>query len=121
MLSIRIAPIILAVLGPIMVTNHAHATDHVELEKRGHNSRQKQQSYYGGNGVPSHIRDVGTYAGSAYAMRARRNGTYVSADGAIHNTAQTTGNWTSPAIIRINARTMDEACSYEAGVCVIRP
>lgn len=121
MLSIRIAPIILAVLGTIMVANHAQASDNVEYEKSGHSSRQKQQSYYGGNGAPSHIRYVGTYAGSVYAMRARRNGTYVSADGAIHNTARTTGNWTSPAIIRINARTMDEACSYEAGVCVIRP
>lgn len=121
MLSIRIAPIILAVLGPIMVANHAQASDHVEHEKSGHGNRQKQQSYYGGNGVPSHIRNVGTYAGSAYAMRARRNGTYVSAEGAINNAARTTGNWTRPAIIRVNARTMDEACSYEAGVCVIRP
>ena len=121
MLSIRIASTILAVLGPIMVANHAHATENVEHEKRGHSSRQKQQSYYGGNGLPSHIRNVGTYAGSADAMRARRNGTYVSADGAINNPAQMRGNWKSPAIIRINARTMDEACSYEAGVCVIRP
>lgn len=121
MLSTRIASTILAVLGPIMVANHAQASDNVEYEKSGHSNRQKQQSYYGGNGVPSHIRTVGTYAGSAYAMRARRNGTYVSADGAIHKPAQIRGNWTSPTIIRINARTMDEACSYEAGVCVIRP
>ncbi len=121
MLSIRIAPIILAVLGPIMVANHAHATDHVEHERSDHSSRQKQQSYYGGNGLPSHIRDVGTYAGSTHTMRARKNGSYVSAEGAINNAARTTGNWTRPAIIRINARTMDEACSYEAGVCVIRP
>lgn len=121
MLSIRIASTTLAVLGPIMVANHAYATDHVEHEKRGHSNRQTQQSYYGGNGLPSHIRNVGTYAGSAYTMRARRNGTYVSADAAIHNPAQIRGNWTSPTIIRINARTMDETCSYEAGVCVIRP
>lgn len=121
MLSTRIATALIAVFGSMLIANCTHANDSFEHGKRGHSEGQKQKSYYGGNGVPSQIRNVGTYAGSAYAMRARRNGTYMSADGAINNPTDIRGNWTSPAIIRIKAKTMDEACSYEAGVCVIRP
>ena len=121
MLSTRIATALIAVFGSMLTANCTHANDSFEHGKRGHSEGQKQQSYYGGNGVPSYIRNVGTYSGSALAIREPRNGTYVSADGAVSHLTKTSGGWDRPQIIRINAKTMDEACSYEAGVCVIRP
>ena len=121
MLSTRIATALIAVFVPILTANCTHARDNFEYEKRSHREGQKQRSYYGGNGVTSYIRNVGAYSGSAFAIREPRNGTYVSADGAVSHLTKTSGGWDRPQIIRINAKTMDEACSYEAGVCVIRP
>lgn len=121
MLSTRIATSLITAFVTILIANCAHARDNFESGKRGHNDREMQSSYYGGNGMPSYIRNVGTYSGAASAIRAHRNGTYISANGAVSHPTPKTGGWDRPQIIRINARTMGEACSYEAGVCVIRP
>lgn len=121
MLSIRIATSFFAIIAASLVTDHARATDNFVPEKRVHGNLQKQQSYYGGDGLPSHIRNVGTYAGATFAIRAPRNGTYVTAEGTTTNPLKTSSEWGRAKIIRINAKMMDAACSYEAGVCVIRP
>ena len=121
MLLTLIATAFIAVFVSILTANCTHARDNFEYEKRSHREGQKQRYYYGGNGLPSHIRNVGTYSGSAFAIHKPRNGTYVSANGAVSHLTKTSEGWDRPQIIRINAKTMDEACSYEAGVCVIRP
>ncbi|MBW9114403.1 hypothetical protein JNB88_12190 [Rhizobium cauense] len=61
----------------------------------------------------------GTYAGSSYVYDTN-GGTYVSASG-YSFPAQQRGIALAPKAKVINVTTSSSSCSYEAGVCVIRP
>lgn len=81
---------------------------------------QRQQAVVGGNGLPSVVPGVGTFAGSIAAVRIKGNGIYFYQD----NTRRpTVVPYRTPKvqIIEISEDAPDEACSFEAGVCVIRP
>lgn len=89
-------------------------------ERRNH--WQAKQSVVGGNGLPSHVARIGTYAGGISAVSFKRNGIYFSADGG-GEYLPVRGRISSvePRIISVNKRSANANCSYEAGVCVIRP
>lgn len=72
----------------------------------------------GGYGVPSIIPGLGTFAGSVSALRIRGHGTYFYAEGL--------GDGEAPVLrpapmAKVVDATKGPACSYEGGVCVIRP
>lgn len=74
----------------------------------------------GGNGLPSVVPGLGTFAGSLTAVRVKGTGIYM----AIEKWPVNSRNTYQPPkakIIEIDAETGDAACSFEAGVCVIRP
>ncbi len=83
---------------------------------------QARQSVAGGEGLPSHVRGIGTYAGGISAVQFRRNGIYFSADGGgAYLPVPGRIDAVEPRIIHVNERSADASCAYEAGVCVIRP
>jgi hypothetical protein len=92
---------------------------------RHHNpDRDTRQEVVGGNGLPSYIPRVGTYAGSISGVRFKGNGIYFYKQGRpAFSQANSTSQTLAPKakIIHVNARTAGAECSYEAGVCVIRP
>lgn len=81
--------------------------------------RHYQQSVVGGAGLPSVVPGIGTFAGSISAVRVRGSGVYF----AIEASRSDVVTYRPPAarIIEVDAEMDDSACSYEAGVCVIRP
>lgn len=90
----------------------------------GHEGRHRHrhgggQPVYGGDGLPSIIPGLGTYAGSISALRVRGNGIYFHID-------DMGGDVESPMVPAPVARIIrvgehKNPCSYESGVCVIRP
>lgn len=121
MLSTRIAAAMIAIMGLCVGNSHAYATDHFESKNRFYSHRQQHRSYYGGDELPSYVGGVGTYAGGLSAIRAPRNGIYFAADDVGMSYSSTTQSAVRPRIIHVNKKTMGAECSYEAGVCVIRP
>ncbi|PPJ45300.1 hypothetical protein C0075_05930 [Rhizobium sp. KAs_5_22] len=81
--------------------------------------RQHQDAVVGGAGLPSVVPGIGTFAGSISAVRVRGSGIYFAIEGSRSDVIK----YRPPAakIIEIDAEMDDSACSYEAGVCVIRP
>lgn len=81
--------------------------------------RHYQQTVVGGAGLPSVIPDIGTFAGSISAVRVRGAGIYFAIEGSRSDVV----TYRPPVarIIEVDAEMDDSACSYEAGVCVIRP
>ncbi len=108
----------------LVVTSFSTATNAQSLETRGHidysHTRHQGKSYYGGDGLPSHLKSVGTYSGAFYASRAPRNGNYFTVEGS-RKGVRYRDDTASPRIIHVDSRAGGENCSYEAGVCVIRP
>lgn len=92
---------------------------------RHHNpDRYARQEVVGGNGLPSHIPGIGTYAGSVSGVRFKGNGIYFYNEGRpAYSQVKSTSQTLAPKakIIHVNSRTKGAECSYEAGVCVIRP
>ncbi len=90
----------------------------------GFNDRQPRP-IYGGNGLPSVLPRIGTYTGGLSAIEVPGNGIYIQVD---HNrgaralpgnpVVEDNGN---AKIIRVTPSNNRSACSYEAGVCVVRP
>ncbi len=77
--------------------------------------------YGGGYGVPVVIPGVGTYAGTVSALRIRGHGTYYYAEGlGAGDCGDETDVQLAPRAKIVDA-TKGPACSYENGVCVIRP
>ena len=74
----------------------------------------------GGNGLPSVVPGLGTFAGSLTAVRVKGTGIYMAIEKWPVNN-RTTYQPPKAKIIEIDAETGDSACSFEAGVCVIRP
>lgn len=94
--------------------HHRHGGDRHHFNAR--------QSISGGDGLPSYVKNNGTYAGGISAVRFKRNGTYFAVDGGILNRGYYRGGSTAgPRLIRVDSKTAGAKCSYEAGVCVIRP
>ena len=71
-----------------------------------------------GAGLPSVVPGIGTFAGSVSAARVRGNGIYFAVEGSRSDVV----SYRPPVakIIEVEAEMEDSACSYEAGVCVIR-
>lgn len=83
---------------------------------------QAKQSVIGGDGLPSYVNRIGTYAGGISAVRFKRNGIYFSTDGGVaYLPVPGRIDAIGPHIIHVNERSANANCSYEAGVCVIRP
>lgn len=80
---------------------------------------------YGGYDLPSVIPDLGTYAGNLSAYRDQGNGIYFSQAGRYRYVAETGIDAAPPAkrakIITVTPQTIASACSWEEGVCVVRP
>lgn len=92
--------------------------NHTEFRHHG-NARA---SVAGGDGLPSYVRGIGTFSGGLSAVRFKRNGIYFSADGGSFNRRYgDNGSTVRSRIIDVNQKTIGAECSYEAGVCVIRP
>ena len=74
----------------------------------------------GGDGLPSILPGIGTYAGAVSAAGERGNGIYFSADNA---SVLRPDVILAPKakIIVVDFEGDSPACSFEAGVCVIRP
>jgi hypothetical protein len=83
-------------------------------------------AYVGGDGLPSIIPGVGTFAGGLSAMRVRGNGIYFSSDLGSTGDADRRSLPLQPKIIHIDQDVASgeflayDDCQYEAGVCVIR-
>lgn len=79
----------------------------------------------GGYGVPSIIPHVGTYAGTISALHVRGIGTYYYAEGFGPPAGADQGNTvpvdSAPASKMIDVNKRKNPCSFEGGVCVIRP
>ena len=121
MLLVRIIAAMVALSLPIATASHAHARESHRSDTYGHGKQHQQRSFYGGNGLPSYIRGLGTYAGSVSGVRARGNGIYFAVNGQGYSDPPTKGQSLRPRLIHVNSSTMGAECSYEAGVCVIRP
>ena len=108
----------------LMATSFSPVASAQSLETRGHidysNTRHQGKSYYGGDGLPSHLKGVGAYLGAFYASRAPRNGNYFTVEGSGRG-VRYRNDAASPRIIHVDSRASGKNCSYEAGVCVIRP
>lgn len=78
------------------------------------------EAVVGSNGLPSVIPGIGTFAGSISGLRIKGNGVFFAIDRA---TEPKVLAYRAPKakIIEISAENPDDACSFEAGVCVIRP
>lgn len=113
-------------VSTLCLATSSHAGDFRHDGHRGHHGGHHQgynQGIVGGDGLPSVVPRVGTFAGSINAVRVPKVGIYMSASGLgsgrssvvvpRHRTPKAT-------IIDVNVETADSACSYEAGVCVIR-
>lgn len=74
----------------------------------------------GGNGLPSVVHGLGTFSGAISAARVRGNGIYFAIE-ASRSTTITTYRAPKATIIEVSLEAPDNACSFEAGVCVIRP
>lgn len=75
----------------------------------------------GTDGLPSVISGLGTFAGAVSALRVRGNGIYFSSDITRTGTPRETRPVPLAKIISLSANgDVAHACTYEAGVCVIR-
>ena len=89
---------------------------HPHRDGHGHPHRR---AVVGGAGLPSVVPGIGTFAGSISAVRVRGSGIYFAIEGSRSDVIP----YRPPVarIIEVDAQMDDSACSYEAGVCVIRP
>lgn len=113
MLKYRLAPVALAIaLGST-----------IGIAKAGEGYDQhhgRSQAIIGSNGLPSVIPGIGTFAGNISGLRIKGNGVFFAINRA---PGPKVIAYHPPVakIIEISAEDADQACSYEAGVCVIRP
>lgn len=92
-----------------------------ERHDRGHGHyKSRGQAVIGSNGLPSVIPGIGTFVGSVSGLRIKGNGVFLAIDRGLR--PQVIAYRAPKAkIIEISTENPDEACSFEAGVCVIRP
>jgi hypothetical protein len=72
------------------------------------------------DGLPTRIRELGTYAGSIGAVRDRGNGNYFAIDAALGSIGGQNDHGNAN-FIRVKPDSAEAACREENGVCVIRP
>jgi hypothetical protein len=106
-------------LALLLASTLASAGDRTPDRPR-HNYNHHERGIIGSDGLPSVIPGVGTFVGNLSAVRIKGNGIFIAIDRrATHRSVA------APApkaqIIEISAENEDSACSFEAGVCVIRP
>lgn len=113
----------------ILISTVVFATYPVQAADRdgGHRGERHYRDWHkrhpviigGGYGVPVVIPGLGTFAGNVSALKIRGHGTYFYVDG-LGNRA--TENQAPPPNAKvINVGKEKNTCSYENGVCVIRP
>ena len=118
-----------ALLGTLVLANPAFSGEwrhhgghdgwgHRHHHHRGHGNRLV--IYGGGYGVPVVIPHNGTYSGTISAVRIRGIGTYFYAEG-LGGDVVRARPVPAPAAKIVNVDKRKDPCSYEAGVCVIRP
>lgn len=83
-----------------------------------HHHHRLPASYGGGYGLPTIVPGLGTFAGSISALRVRGVGTYFYIEGLGSEKPKMIP---APKAKIISVRAAKDPCSYENGVCVIRP
>ncbi|MGV8937473.1 MAG: hypothetical protein ACOH2J_10150 [Allorhizobium sp.] len=104
---------------------HHHAARDVRLTRNFRvephdRDRNDRQQIVGGAGLPSILPGIGTYVGAVSAVNVSGNGIYFAVDNAAL-LGPTVILAPKAKIIHVNFEGDGPACSYEAGVCVIRP
>lgn len=119
MFSRWIKLVLSALIGPVfgMSVAQAEYSNGPRLHDHGH--RPADASFYAGDGLPTHIRRLGTFSGGIAGYRDRGNGNYFAVERRILRGSD--AGRPSPRIIHVNSSAFEAACSREAGVCVIRP
>lgn len=85
-----------------------------------------RRGFYGGDDFPDYIPGIGTYAGGISAFRVPGNGIYFNRDRNDRYRYVDDAEFApqprrkGPKIITVSPKTMNRACAYEHGVCVIR-
>lgn len=117
MLKYRLALAALAIVlgSPIGISEAGERYGHHHGQDHG-----RREAIIGSNGLPSVIPGIGTFAGSISGLRVKGNGVFFAIDRA-PGPKVVTYRAPKAKIIEISAEEPDEACSFEAGVCVIRP
>lgn len=117
MLKYRLAVMALTVLLGSAV-GIAEAGERYGRHQAHHHGRG--QAIIGGNGLPSVIPGIGTFAGSISGLRIKGNGVFFAID---RDARPQVATYRAPKakIIEISEENHEESCSFEAGVCVIRP
>lgn len=89
-------------------------------EGGGYFHHGRGEAVIGGNGLPSVIPGIGTFTGNISGVRIKGNGVYLAIE---RNTRPKVLAYRAPKakIIDISEENPKETCSFEAGVCVIRP
>jgi hypothetical protein len=97
----------------------------VVIVGRGYDAGSYSGGIDGGYDFPSGIPGLGTYAGNLSAYQQPGNGIYFSQAGSYSYFAEDDVEPASPAerpkIIVVSPQTNASACSWEHGICVIRP
>lgn len=91
---------------------------HDDRDNRRDRKRHRPAPIQGGNGLPSVVPGVGTYAGDISAVRQRGNGIYFSIRGRTPGSAIEVNR---TRVITVTPDTRNDACNWENGVCVVRP
>ena len=117
MLKHRLAVMALTILLGSVV-GMAEAGERHSRNQADHHGRG--QAIIGSNGLPSVSPGIGTFAGSISGLRIKGNGVFFAID---RDARPKVVTYRAPKakIIEISAENHEEACSFEAGVCVIRP
>ncbi len=91
-------------------------------EFRRHHGNGWQEGAAGVNGLPTHIRGIGTFAGGITATRIHGNGVYIAIAPGIGQ-APATGAAPRAKIVNVTEGQdqNNDLCSMDHGVCVIRP
>lgn len=105
----------------ILLTSVAAPTQAGERYDGGrHHHHGRGEAVIGSNGLPSVVPGIGTFVGSISALRVKGNGVFLAIE---RNARPQVAAYRVPKakIIEISAENPEEACAFEAGVCVIRP
>lgn len=92
-------------------------------QHQGHHQGDHQgrsEAIIGTNGLPSVIPGIGTFAGSISGLRIKGNGVFLAINSDVRPKVVA---YRAPKakIIEISEENHEDSCSFEAGVCVIRP
>jgi hypothetical protein len=122
MLQRRIAALAVMTAGIIFTALPASAAE--DFYGRHHYQHRQSQVSFSTDGLPSTL-SGGTYVGGISALRVRGNGNYFAISGGLSRKGTTVNMAAQLApkakIINVRAETAGDACSYEHGVCIIRP